>query len=275
MKTIRNDALCPSCSKVNEVQGLGITKYSDPDATIENNTLADNVAGVYTFIPKNKISWVPYDIGYYAETKVKSFSEFWFNDGGPTHDKTLNENIFNFSAAHAGSKNALLQWQSNIDAQINIYVLQRADASLAFQDIGTVNSIHNIGNTYNYIDSAVRLTGNTVFYRIKYILNDGTEHYSIIRALSWEGQPGVVMIYPNPVSNGELHLRWFKGNGDGLQWSMTDLSGKRLFSNFTNDNTFDGEHVFKLNQMALSSGMYILNVISGKEKWTFKIVYQQ
>ncbi len=62
---------------------------------------------------KEKIRWIPYDIGYYTETKVKSFSEFWFNDGGPRKNQPLAACLFDFTAAHYGPRHALLNWTSS------------------------------------------------------------------------------------------------------------------------------------------------------------------
>jgi len=273
MKTIREDLLCPSCNKVSEVQGLGITKYSDPDLTKENNTLADNVAGTYTFIPKDKIRWIPYDIGYYAEVKVKSFSEFWFNDGGPTHDQTLDANIFDFTASHYGDRYAQLQWSSNIDDRTATYELQRAGRDMNFTTIATINAAHQNGITYSYIDT-VKLDSAVVYYRVKYTMQDASAHWSVIRSLDWSGFDGIVNVYPNPVRNGLLYLDWFKGNGDGIQWRLLSITGRSVKKGDINDPAYSGKYVLNLDEMALANGIYILEVRSGKEKWAFKIVYQ-
>jgi hypothetical protein len=61
---------------------LGVTKYSDPDDSKENGTLADNISGNYLFVNAAKAVKVPFDKGYYAEFKVKDFCELWLNNGG-------------------------------------------------------------------------------------------------------------------------------------------------------------------------------------------------
>lgn len=273
MRTIREDEACYSCSKVREVQQLGITKYDDPDKTIENNSLTDNINGVYSFIPKGKITWVPYDIGYYAETKMRSFSEFWFNDGGPTKDHPLPANLFDFTASHYGARHALLQWTSYIDAATLQYEVQRAGGDLNFSTVATINALGQNGQSYSYIDTPI-LTGPSMYYRIRYTMQDGGQYLSLIRSLDWSNENGSVMVYPNPVRNGVLNLEWFKGTGDGLQWSMYTITGQRVISGYTETNGFNGKHTFDLSRMGLSRGMYVLRVVSGKDKWEFKIVYQ-
>lgn len=105
---------CNTCSKPKDVYRLGISKYDDPAQANENGTLSDNISGVWTFYPKNRIKWVPYDNGYYAEVKLPSFSEIWFNDGGPGGNLSLP----NYSIG----KNALLTIfpNPNIDGQLHI-----------------------------------------------------------------------------------------------------------------------------------------------------------
>lgn len=274
MRIIREDTSCYSCSKAREVQGLGITKYDDPDKTIENNTLADNKNGLYTFIPKDKIRWIPYDVGYYAETKVKSFSEFWFNDGGPTRDQPVAAHLFEFAASHYGTRHALLRWTSNIDAQTVRYEIQRADAALNFVTIATVNALGQNGQSYSYIDTPSLTNGPTVFYRIRYTMQDGGRYLSLIRNVDWTDIDPTVIVYPNPVRNGVLNLEWFKGTPDGLQWSIYSMVGQKVVSGYKETDGYNGKYSFDLSGMPLTPGMYVLRVVSGNDKWEFKIVYQ-
>jgi len=78
-----NDQSCDSCSKAEDAYRLGITKYSDSNKGHENGSLTDNTGGIYTFIPHTVVKWVPYESGYYAQVKINSLSEFWFNTGLP------------------------------------------------------------------------------------------------------------------------------------------------------------------------------------------------
>jgi hypothetical protein len=78
------DNSCITCTKAEDAYRLGITKYDDADKSKENGSFADNLAGQYSYIPFSKVHWVPFDKGYYGETKLTSFSEFWFNTGIPT-----------------------------------------------------------------------------------------------------------------------------------------------------------------------------------------------
>lgn len=273
MRTVREDTFCYSCSsRPAEVQQLGITKYDDPDKQKENNTLSDNTGGTYSFISRDKIRWVPYDIGYYAEVKVKSFSEFWFNDGGLNHDQVLPANLFDFTASHYGKRHALLQWTSQLDAQTLKYDIERADTSMNFVQIGSVNAVGQNGHTYSYIDTP-SINAPVVFYRLHYQLQNGSYLYSLIRRLDFEGVGGTVNIYPNPVRNGVLNIEWFKGNREPLDWALSNVSGQFLSTGAIDYDLYNGKYILDMNRLGLSSGVYLLKIKSGKEHWEFKIVY--
>lgn len=69
---------CPSCIKFKDAFLAAVTKYSGY-ASFENGLLNDGTDGTYQFIDSGKVDVVPFNNGYYAEFKVKSFSEFWIN----------------------------------------------------------------------------------------------------------------------------------------------------------------------------------------------------
>ena len=69
---------CPSCIKLKDAFLAAVTKYSGY-ASFENGLLNDGTDGTYQFIDSGKVDVVPFNNGYYAEFKVKSFSEFWIN----------------------------------------------------------------------------------------------------------------------------------------------------------------------------------------------------
>jgi len=272
MKRIREDNLCYSCSKPMEVYQLGISKYQDANPYKENNSLMDNDPKGYSFIPKGNFSWVPYDKGYFVEVKVKSFSEFWFNDGGPEVNQPLNINLFNFNAQHLGNRYAQLNWKSLSDENTVNYEVQRAnDESMDFQTIATINSMHDNNHTYQYIDTP-QLERAKVFYRILYKNENGNTYLSVIRMLDWTKVSGIMNVYPNPVSNGILFVDWFKGNNDPLHWVIFSVTGQKTLSGKIEGNNYNGKYLLDLSKYTLSPGIYALKINSGREHWEFKIV---
>ncbi len=105
---------CAQCTKPGDVYRLGISKYDDSVQAHENGTLSDNISGIWEFYSNKKVKWVPYDSGYYAELRIPSFSEFWFNDGGPQGNLSLP----NYSL---GKESLIAVYPNpNTDGQVNI-----------------------------------------------------------------------------------------------------------------------------------------------------------
>lgn len=276
MDTLRHDTSCPSCGVVREVYRLGITKYSNNNKEVENDSLSDNNGGTYTYIPYRDVTWVPYDKGYYAEANVNSFSEFWFNDGGLTHDMSLNQTPLTFTASHLGTRFAKLDWVSFIDTSVKKYEVQRSGDNSDFTTIAAVNALHQANEqAYGYVDTPV-VNAPVVYYRLHYqSAIDTTEwYYSITRRLDWGTTP-YISVYPNPVSNGTITLSWIKNSDAPLDWAIYNIAGQRLAKGRITDNTYAGSSSIAVGNLGISSGILVMKVVSGGDKWNFKIVYQR
>lgn len=69
---------CSTCIKFKDAYLAAVTKYNG-SPSFENGVLNDGADGTFQFIDSGKVDIVPFNNGYYAEFKVKSFSEFWIN----------------------------------------------------------------------------------------------------------------------------------------------------------------------------------------------------
>jgi hypothetical protein len=99
---------CGACYKPSTAYDLGVSKYSDPDDNFENGTIADDNQGTWLFINSAKARKVPFDKGYYAEFKVKDFSEFWLNNGGFDNNQSLPVQLISFTARKMINKKDVL-----------------------------------------------------------------------------------------------------------------------------------------------------------------------
>ena len=94
---------CASCLNMEDAYVSGITQYSSPKVSEEDSTLQNNRTGNYTFHrPQQDVQIIPYDNGYYAETTVNGFSEFWINGGGKMQDHPLAAWLKDFTATRVG-----------------------------------------------------------------------------------------------------------------------------------------------------------------------------
>ena len=69
---------CTTCIKLQDAYLSSVTKYNGAEQ-FENGILNDGAGGMYEFINASEVDIVPFNNGYYAEFKVKSFSEFWLH----------------------------------------------------------------------------------------------------------------------------------------------------------------------------------------------------
>lgn len=65
----------PACQTISDAFVTGVYKFSGSEP-VENGVIDDGT-GTYQFIAPDKVDVVPFNNGYYAEFKVRSFSEFW------------------------------------------------------------------------------------------------------------------------------------------------------------------------------------------------------
>ncbi|HVG12373.1 MAG TPA: hypothetical protein VM843_05175, partial [Flavisolibacter sp.] len=216
MNALINASGCSGCSKPAHAYELGVSKYSDANGSIENGTIGDNATGRWTFILPANVVKVPFDKGYYAEFKVREFSEFWFNSGGLNRTTPLPVRVFNFSAAKRTSGEVVLEWKSENEQNIARYEIEMAEGNTALQ----LNRFTKVGSvaagaggapvqSYSFIH-ALQSGTDARYYRLRIVEMDGSVRYSEVRsivfteAVSWK-------IFPNP-SDGLYNLLFQVGN---------------------------------------------------------------
>ena len=179
-----NDASCPSCAAVTDAYRLGITQYDNKNnRAIENGTLADDTGGVFTYYPYSKVQWIPYDKGYYATLTVKPFSEFWFNNGGPTGTFPAGIDYLNFVAFRNG-QGVSTYWYSLIDTAVNTYAVQWSTDSINFSDVLDTTAVHMVTARYSFTDLVNPPDKPLLYYRLKWdMTGTGAIYYSPIRRL--------------------------------------------------------------------------------------------
>jgi hypothetical protein len=121
---------CSGCSKPASAYELGVSKYSDPaNRTNEDGTIANNALGIWTFINSSKAAKIPFDKGYYAEFKVRDFSEFWLNNGGIFGTIALPVKLILFTATKQADNDVLLEWKIAEESNIDHYEVEIARTS--------------------------------------------------------------------------------------------------------------------------------------------------
>ena len=175
---VLNDTSCQSCTRPPDAYSLGITQYDHPGNTYtENGTLNDDTGGVFAYYPYKNVTWVPYDQGYSAEIKAKPFSEFWFNDGGPTAAFPVATDYLYFNAYRAG-KDVQAVWYSLIDTAVHLYTVERSVDKVVFDTVANVTPHILRQANYAITDTAAAANAAVLYYRLQWTLPGKTTVYS-------------------------------------------------------------------------------------------------
>jgi hypothetical protein len=255
---------------------LGVSKYSDPDTSFENGTISDNQQGLWNFISSNDLSIVPFDKGYYAEFKVKSFSEFWLNNGSFDKGTPLPVKLLEFTAQKQNNQDALLQWIADGENNVAGYEIEMAKGNADLQSgnfikIGEVASLGNTSGsrTYSFTDTEADKFGPR-YYRLKIIDKDGSFSYSLIRSVVFN-DPVLWKIYPNP-SRGLFSLVYQLNSNEQMNVRVIDAKGSLVREYSRTGNGFPQK--LNIDLFGNANGVYLLQVNTTGKKQMFKLYKQ-
>lgn len=164
--------------------------------------------------------------------------------------------LLNFNMANSNCKPSL-SWTTENEVNMKNFKIERSDANLSsWVSVGSVQAIGNSrsGKTkYSFVDNSSMLgTAEKSFYRLKLI--DQSERFTLseIRSFLNNCKTTTVNVFPNPVSNGELHVG-VAGTTGINEVRLLSLSGQVVLkSNLTNgSNTLDVKNI--------SNGLYLLD----------------
>ncbi|OJV21130.1 MAG: peptidase S8/S53 subtilisin kexin sedolisin [Dyadobacter sp. 50-39] len=272
---------CGTCGKPANPFELGISKYRNTaSASKEDGSLVNSTEGTWTFHPAGEVLIVPYDKGYYAEMKLKSFSEFWFSKAFVGNPGALPVELVGFNARKkqddGRSKDVVLEWETASEENFDHFDIEVASGDEAYrqgkfirlaQVFGEGNQKN--GRKYEYLDQLPGKWGN-LYYRLKMVDIDSTFQYSRVRPVAFAGQPEW-SVYPNP-SKGVFYLGDDVPASRSVSVNVYDLHGRIL-------KQFDGEALnptqkrkVDLSGREFVEGIYVLEVVNGETKQAFQVL---
>jgi hypothetical protein len=218
----------------------------------EDSTLRNNRRGVYGFHkPQADVQIIPYDNGYYAETTVQGFSEFWINGGGKNQDHPLAAWLKDFTATAVGST-GLLNWTSWQESGSIKYVVEKSADSLNFYKIGEVPAINHTDSLQGYHFTDPQLAEGQNYYRLVLLKSNGDSLVSMVRSLLYKEIPSYVQVYPNPTS-GTITV---KTPSTCREMQIFDVLGRKLM-----DLPAQG-FIQQVDLTPLSQGVYFLKLFT-------------
>lgn len=271
--TLINATGCATCTKPSSAYDLGISKYTDPDKNFENGTVSDDQQGMWNFIPSDNVAKVPFDKGYYAEFKVKNFSEFWLNNGGFDRSSPLPVKLLDFTAQKANVDDVVLKWKTGSETNVVRYEIELAKGNAQLQagqfvKIGEVASLGNSAGarTYTFTDTEADKFG-VRYYRLKIVNSDGSFYYSPIRSVVFTDAV-LWQVYPNP-SNGVFALVYQVNSNEKVYARVIDAKGSLVKEFNRIGNGFPQK--INIDLMMNADGVYLLELNAGGKKQTFKL----
>jgi hypothetical protein len=277
-ETLLNATGCPSCSKPSSAYQLGVSKYTEPaNRSKEDGTLSNDLSGTWSFINSSKAIKVPFDKGYYAEFRVKDFSEFWLNNGGFTGLIPLPLKLISFNAYKQPGNEVLLEWKTGDELDVDRYEIEVAGTSQDYQrnnfvKIGQVASHGNSSDPQEYQFTDVENNKSGVrYYRLKIIENNGSFYYSEIRPVVFDN--GITwQVYPNP-SKGIFSFIFQENTGAVMNLKVYNIKGELVQQTQTIATGFVQKTIIDLQQSKFASGMYMIEA-KGTDTKTFRVVKQ-
>ena len=266
---------CATCEKPEDAYELGVTKYDDMNDNNENHTLADNLTGAYSFIPPGRVRTVPYDNGYYAEYKVKDFSEFWLNNGGGNNHHLLPLQLQSFTATRQGN-DVLLKWTSTNEVNVDYYEVEVAKGNAAYSagnfiQLGRVNAINAGNQHYEILDNEAGKSG-VRYYRLKMVDKNGGVIYSTIRTVVFSAKEEW-MVYPNPLRE-FMNIVTQAEAGQKIDMQLLNVTGQVLWQSTVADTGMPVKTQLNLSGHKLPGGVYLVKISSGDEVKMVKVIKQ-
>ena len=269
---------CGSCYKPTTAYEVGVSKYSDPNDNFENGTIADNVQGTWLYINSGKAVKVPFDKGYYAEFKVKDFSEFWLNNGGFGNNQALPVQLINFTAKKKNTKDVLAEWATASESNVNRFEIEAAKGNAGYQQnqfvkLGEVRSQGNSVQEQRYSFTDIEFGKIGVrYYRLKIIDNDGHFTYSPIRPVVFDEEIKW-QVYPNP-SSGIFNFSFQANTGEMINIKLYDLTGKTVQQYQLQADGFVQKLNIDLRDSKFASSLYLLEATIGGKEQSFRLIKQ-
>ncbi len=115
--------------------------------------------------------------------------------------------LVDFQVFATSKTDAMLSWQTASEQQMDHFEVERLNANSSLSDWNLVGVVEAVGEsqnlqTYALPDPGVGRQGGSFYYRLKMVELDGSHEYSQVEELSFEGQVGRIIVFPNPTTWG-------------------------------------------------------------------------
>jgi len=171
------------------------------------------------------------------------------------------------------NKNCNLNWKTENENNCKEYIIERSNDNVNFAAINKTDAKNTIQNAYQVSDN--NLLDGKYYYRIRIKSISGAEFFSETRIIEIgervrnQENLTVKSVYPNPFS--DKFIISYSINYDATsKFKLISMNGQTLFTSEKSDLAGDNSFEYT-DELRLPPGYYLLNVISGTQKFTSKI----
>ncbi len=203
---------------------------------------------------------------------VNGFSGFYLHTS--LTNTPLPISLLSFSGYHNAGNN-LLQWATSSEQNSNYFELQRSTDGINFIKASSIPAAGNSSTVknYSYSDNITGINANIFYYRLMQVDISGQVKYSTIVKIRLSGKGFNVEASPNPFAD-QLRVQIDATQKENAVITLNSLDGKKLIQKTASLNK--GSNAVLLDKLGyLPGGIYLVTVVTDKEKTTVKVVKQQ
>ena len=168
--------------------------------------------------------------------------------------------------------NALLNWKTSDEINVDHYVVEHSLNGLNFTAAGSVMAANHSGtNNYSYTHDGP--AAGTHHYRIRRVDKDGSSGYSDIKTIKITSSGANVQVRRNPVSGAALVLSVTAQQNSETMVRIMSADGKTLVQQ--RENLAAGTNFVHLNITPVPPGIYLVQVQLNGEIITKKFIRQR
>ena len=166
------------------------------------------------------------------------------------------------NAVRNTNNTATVNWYTENENNINTYSIERSKDGINFSELGKqMPTANNNGNPYySFIDAAPDDGIN--WYRIKTNTINGTTQLSEFAKIGATEilLPSAITIYPNPVQEGKVHIRFVNEKVGKYQIMVLNMTGQTVYSEVLRLETNNFKKIISVGNAA--AGNYRVTIIN-------------
>ncbi|MBC3538620.1 T9SS type A sorting domain-containing protein [Rufibacter sp. H-1] len=166
-----------------------------------------------------------------------------------------------------------LTWSTASEINNDRFEIERSANGKDFSKVGEVKGNGNSATLNNYAFTDHAAAAGTVYYRLRQVDFDGAFEYSKVISVSHATgavAQAAINVYPNPVTNGRVAVRFQEQVSGGATIRLSDMSGRVLHTQEL--SSVNSEVDMNLSGMNIRAGIYLLSVTANGRSTTQRIV---